>query len=99
MDRAAIIPVLAETLAKAKDTIDPAMTGAAKRVILRALQDTDEAVRAFTVVALGSYGDQDMIPALKEVAATDPSPESQGHSIRKSAAEAILEIQKRAGQQ
>jgi hypothetical protein len=40
-----------------------------------------------------------MIPALREVAANDPSPEVEGHSIRKSAAEAIAEIQKRAGKQ
>jgi HEAT repeat protein len=99
MDRAATVPVLAEALARAKDTIDPGVTKTAKRVILRALRDPDDGVRASTVVALGSYGDKDMIPALKEVATTDPSPESQGHSIRKSAAEAILEIQKRAGQQ
>ena len=39
-----------------------------------------------------------MIPALEEVAAKDPAPEVEGHSIRKSAAEAIAEIQKRESQ-
>jgi hypothetical protein len=99
MSRATTIPVLAEALARAKESIDPAVARTARDIILRALQDPDEAVRSFTVVALGTYGDEGMIPALKMVASNDPSPEVEGHSIRKSAAEAILQIQKRAGQQ
>jgi hypothetical protein len=50
------------------------------------------------VDALGKFGGADMISALKEVAANDPSPEVEGHSIRKSAAEAIAAIQKRTTQ-
>jgi len=34
-----------------------------------------------------------MVAALKEVAENDPSPEVQGHSIRKSAMEALTKIQ------
>jgi hypothetical protein len=62
MDGATVIPVLAEALAAAKDLVDPAMARTAKGIILRALQDQDDAVRAFTVAALGSYGDEGMIP-------------------------------------
>jgi HEAT repeat protein len=66
------------------------------RIILRTLQDPDELVRAFTVHAVGKYGTEDMIPALRKVAEADPSPEVEGHSIRKAAADAIAAIQKRA---
>jgi hypothetical protein len=69
---------------------------ASRQIVLGALQDTDEAVRAFTVNALGSYGGKDMVTALRKVAETDPSPEVDGSSIRKAAAEAIAAIQKRA---
>jgi hypothetical protein len=48
------------------------------------------------VKALSGFGDEDMVPALKGVAETDPAPEFHGHSIRKRAAEAIAQIQKRA---
>jgi HEAT repeat protein len=95
MNRAVSIPVLVQALAKAKGTLDPATIQAAKRIVSGALQDSDEAVRAFTVHALGRYGAEDMIPALRKVADADPSPEMDGHSIRKSAAEAIGAIQKR----
>ncbi len=94
-DRATFIPVLVQTLAMAKDPIDATAIQAARDIVLRALRDRDDAVRAFTVSSLASYGGKDMIPALKAVAANDPSPEVEGHSIRKSAAQAILEIQKR----
>jgi len=38
-----------------------------------------------------------MISALRKVAQTDPSPEVDGHSTRKAAAEAISAIHKRVG--
>lgn len=70
----------------------------AKQIVLSDLQDPDPGVRSATVYALGSYAGTEMIPALEEVAAKDPAPEVQGHSIRKSAAKAIADIEKRAGQ-
>jgi hypothetical protein len=48
-----------------------------------------------TVKALGSFGGEDMIQALKVVAATDPDL-GEGYAIRRWAAEAIAAIQKRA---
>jgi len=96
MNRAVSVPVLVQALAKAKDTLDPGTVKSARRIVLGALQDPDEAVRAFTVNALGRHGGEDMIPALRKVAEADPEPEVDGHSMRRLAADAIAAIQKRA---
>lgn len=98
MHRSSFVPVLVQVLARAKDTLDPKMIQAAKRIILGALQDSDEGVRAFTVSALGRYGAADMAPALRKVAESDPSPIEDGQSIRSMALEAIAKIQKRTSQ-
>jgi hypothetical protein len=97
-NRVIAVPLLVEALAKSKDNLDPKTTQTIRRVVVAALRDSDEGVRVFTVDALRKFGGQDMIPALKVVAATDPAPEVQGHSIRKAAAKAIVAIQERAGQ-
>lgn len=96
MNRAATVPVLIQALAKAKDALDLETVQAIRQIVLRALQDPDEAVRAFTVNALGTYGAEDMIPALRKVAKEDPAPGEDGQSIRTSAAEAIAAIEKRS---
>jgi hypothetical protein len=93
--RAEASAVLVQALGKSKNQIDLTATQKVKRVVLTALQDPDESVRSSTVRALGMFGEVDMIPALEQVAETDPSPEVQGHSIRKSATDAIASIQKR----
>lgn len=93
------VPILVQILTKKKDDLDPDTAQAIKQVVLTALHDSDIMARSFTIDALGKYGTEDMIPALKAVAETDPSPEVQGHSIRKSAAEAIASIEKRTGRQ
>jgi hypothetical protein len=93
--RAVTVPVLVEVLGKANGALDPTTALAARQIVLGALQDPDEGVRAFTVNALGSYGGKDMVTALRKVAETDPSPEVDGSSIRKAATEAIDAIQKR----
>lgn len=96
-NRVTAIPVLIQALATAKDDLDSGTIQTAKHVISLALHDSDEGVRFFAVDALTKFSGEDMIPALKEVAANDPSPEIQGRSIRKSATDAIAAIQKRAG--
>jgi hypothetical protein len=98
-DRAIAIPMLAEAMQKAQGTLDAETAQTAKQIVLSDLRDPDPGVRSATVYALGSYAGPDMIPALEEVAAKDPAPEVEGHSVRKSAAEAIVEIRKRTGQQ
>jgi hypothetical protein len=101
MNRAVSVPVLVQALGKAKGTLDHGTVQAARRIILRALQDPDEAVRAFTVHALGRYGAEDMIPMLKNVAKTDPafSKESNSYWIREAATRAVAAIQERTSGQ
>jgi hypothetical protein len=98
LDRAVAGPMLVEAFQKAHGTLDATTTQAVNQIILSNLHDPDEGVRGFTVDALGKFGGADMIPALQQVAIKDPSPEVEGHSIRKSAVEAIAEIQKRMAQ-
>jgi len=88
-------PMLVEATGKAQDTLDAETAQAARQVVLSNLRDTDERVRQSTVLALGKFGGTDMIPALEQVAADDPATEVDGRPIRKSAAQAIEEIQKR----
>jgi hypothetical protein len=97
-NRVTAVPILVQALAIVRKDLDAGTIQTISQVIVLALRDPDKAVRVFTVDALGKFGDQDIIPALNEVAANDPSPEIQGHSIRKSAAEAITAIQTRTGQ-
>jgi hypothetical protein len=99
LTRGQAAPVLVRALTYSRDGLDPATLQAVRGIIVRALHDPHEAVRGNTVEALGSFGGEDMIPTLKAVAETDPSPEVQGHSIRKSASQAIAAIQKRGGGQ
>lgn len=87
--------VLVQALAKSKSQVSTTTSQEVKQVVLRALQDPDDSVRSSTVRALGKFGGGDMIPALQQVAEADPSPEVQGHSIRKSAMDAIVSIQER----
>jgi hypothetical protein len=96
MNRAVTIPVLVQALAKVKGTLDSETLQAARNIVLAGLQDQDEAVRVFTVNAVGKYGGEDFIPSLSRVAETDLSPEIQGHSVRKEAVEAIAAIRRRA---
>lgn len=93
--RAEAAAVLVQILGKGKGQLDSATAGKTKELVLRALHDPATAVRSSTVRALGKYGSEDMIPELERVAESDPSPEVNGRSIRKSASEAIKAIQQR----
>jgi len=97
LTRADAAAVLVQAWAKAGKQLGPSLSERVKQITLTALRDPEEAVRSHTIGALGKFGGQDMIPALRQVAETDPSPEVQGHSIRKRAAKAIEAIQKRTG--
>jgi hypothetical protein len=97
--RAEAAPVLVQALAKSSDQLDSNTIANVKQVIQNALRDPVDAVRSTSVRALEKFGQLDMIPALERVAESDPSPEVQGYSIRKSALNAIAAIQKRAVKQ
>jgi HEAT repeats len=95
--RGRAVAVLVRALAKGRNDLDARTIERAEQTIRGALRDPDSDVRTDAVEALGHYGSEDMIPALKEVAETDPSPDGE-YAIRKWAAEAIAAIQKRAGE-
>lgn len=95
IEREIAMPMLAEALERAGGAFDAKTAHTAREIILGALRDPNVGMRAAAVDALRQFGTSDMIPALEEVAAKDPAPEVDGHSIRKSAAEAIADIQKR----
>jgi hypothetical protein len=90
--------VLVQALASPKQDLDARTVRQIREIVWRALHDSHESVRSETVAALGRFGEQDMLPALKEVADTDPGPEVQGHSVREQAVKAIAAIEKRAEQ-
>jgi hypothetical protein len=96
--RGYVVALLVHALSKGRGELDAVTIQAVQQIILSALHDPDDVVKIPTVKALGSFGGEDMIPALRNVAETDPDP-SEGYAIRKWAAEAIAAIQKRAGQQ
>ena len=93
--RGKAVGVLVRTLAKERNNLDASPVDAAQRVIKGALHDPETVVRTDAVEALQRFGGEDMIPALKVVAETDPDP-SEHYAIRKWAAEAIAAIQERA---
>lgn len=99
LTRAEAAPTLVRALADGKDKLDAETAQKARQVILRALQDPSEAVRSKTVRSLERFGAPDMIPALKQVANSDPA-DGGDHTfwIRKYAVHAIASIQSRTGQ-
>ncbi len=96
LDRERADRILVRLLAQVKDALDPGTVQAIRQIVVRALQDTNEAVRSTTVDALGDFGGQDMIPALRQVEESDPavSKTRQNFWIREDAAKAIAAIQK-----
>ncbi|HKM47088.1 MAG TPA: hypothetical protein VJX69_05850 [Terriglobales bacterium] len=97
LSRGRVVAMLVQALAKGRSELDAATIKTVQQIILSALRDPDGAVKIPTMKALGSFGGEDMIPALRVVAEKDPNP-SEGYAIRRWAAEAITAIQKRAGQ-
>jgi hypothetical protein len=100
IDRAMAAEMLVKALAKGKSKLDPQIIKQAQQLILSNLRDPDAGVRSFTVGGLYSSGEPDMIPALADVAQSDPAIETlpdktQWYPIRDFAAKAIAEIEKR----
>jgi hypothetical protein len=96
--RGKAVSVLVQALASPKQDLDAGTVRQVREIVRTALHDNHESVRSATVAALGRFGEQDMLPALKEVADTDPAPEVQGHSVREQAVKAIAAIEKRVAQ-
>jgi hypothetical protein len=96
------VPVLIQLHARVPG-LAPATVGNIAEIATHALHDPDEMVRIGTVQAMDSFGTEDMIPALKEVADSDPSyakseDKLQVPGVRENAVKAIVAIQKRASQ-
>lgn len=77
INRASAAQMLVEALAKGRTALDPQIIKQAQQLILSNLHDPDAGVRSFTVGGLYSYGEPDMIPALADVARSDPAIETQ----------------------
>jgi hypothetical protein len=95
--RGSTVAILVRALAKGRSELDAKTIQKVRQIILSTLHDPDAAVKIPTLEALERFGGEDMIPALQVVADKDPDP-SEGYAIRKWAADAIVAIQKRAGQ-
>ncbi len=100
LDRANASRILIELSANAGNALNPAIAQGTRQIIVGALHDQDESVRGETTKSLEDFGTVEMIPALKQVAESDPAVDSVDHSrwIRERAAKAITAIQERAGQ-
>jgi len=100
LDRANATQMLIQLSAQARDALDANTGQQGSEIVLRALYDQDEGVRSETVKSLEQFGTQEIIPALKQVAESDPAVDKVNHSywIREYAAKAIAAIQQRAGQ-
>jgi hypothetical protein len=101
INRVTAAEMLVKALAKGRNKLDPQTIKQAQQLILSNLHDPDAGVRSFTVSGLYSSGEPDMIPALADVAQSDPAIETQPdktqwYPIRAFAAKAIGEIEKRA---
>jgi hypothetical protein len=97
LERRQTAELLLEVLAKKKTNLDPSMIEASKQVVQMALHDPDSGVRIGTVHALAEFGGEDMIPALRQIAESDPYVDTDNHSfwIRDYAHQAIDAIEQR----
>lgn len=86
--RGEVVAMLVQALAKGRNDLDPATVQTVGQATLRALHDPDEGVRIDTLNALGKFGGEDMIPALKALTKNDPA-------VKEWAARAIITIQQR----
>jgi hypothetical protein len=95
VDRYQSVAVLIQIVAR-NDDLSGVAAQKIRKMTISALHGAEDMVRAGAVNTLSKFGREDMIPALKEVAETDPAPEVQGYSIRKMAIDAIAAIQTRS---
>jgi len=97
ISRGSVVAMLIQSFAKGQDELDSTTKNTIREITLKALRGTDVGMKIETVKALEKFGGEDMIPALKIVAETDPNP-SQHYAIRRWASEAITAIQARTPQ-
>lgn len=96
--RGYVVAMLVQALAKGKNDLDVATVHEVQEIILSGLHDTDHGFKGDTIRALGKFGGEDMVPALRAVADAETSNDAGSRSIRRRTLEAIAAIEKRAGQ-
>lgn len=102
--RAEAIPALVQALAKGRREIETGEVALVQQQIVKGLHDQDAVVRGETVIALGAFGASDMIPALEDVARSDPGSETRADNgtqwfpIREEADKATTRIRQRQGE-
>ncbi len=99
LDRDSASRIIIELSARAGKELDPSIAQEAKEMITNFLHDPYEGVRDDTVENLAKVGTEEMIPALRQVAESDPAVDRVNHYwIRNRAVKAIATIEKRSGQ-
>jgi hypothetical protein len=96
-DKEEVLDILIRAYGAPRSGLDPEVREQVKIAILQALKGPGSDLRHSTALLLAERGGTatDMIPALEELAKTDPEPEG-GYMVRRAAREAIEDIQKRA---
>jgi hypothetical protein len=91
------VAMLVQALAKGKGELDTATVAETQEIILSGLRDPDHGIRGKTIRALGKFGGDDMIPALRASADADTSNDAGSRSLRRRTLQAIAAIQQREG--
>jgi hypothetical protein len=94
--RGSVVAMLVQALSGGKSELDGATIAQTREVIVSGLRDPDHGVRGDTTAALGKFGGEDMIPALKESADSETSDDAGTRSLRRRTLRAIDDIEKRA---
>ena len=95
--RGYVVAMLVQALAKGKGDLDAGTVREIQNIILTTLRDPDHGIKGDVIRALGEFGGEDMIPALRASADAETSNEAGSRSIRRRTLQAIAEIEKRAG--
>lgn len=98
MDRLRAVGTAVALLARAKGSLDSTTAEEMREMVILALHDKRVEVQWEAVDFLERYGGSDMIPALKELAESNPgaNPTKDELAVRKNAAKAIVTIEHRA---
>lgn len=95
--RGLAVAMLVQALAKGKSDLDAPTVSEIREIILSALRNPDHNIKGDTIRALGKFGAEDMIPALRATADAETSNDAGSRSIRRRTLQAIADIQKRTG--
>lgn len=95
--RGSVVAMLVQAQAKGKGELDAATVAEVREVVVSGLRDPDHGVKGETIRALGKFGGEDMIPALRATADAETSDDAGSRSIRRRTLQAIADIEKRVG--